>query len=353
MRSKLLLLTVTLGTAFLLAALAFAAADREVVVNGATPLAEWEGAATTASNQTFSVPLPPQVPIPVGLCGKEPVNYCEDTLVNVDVPADSTAKMTVTIDGFTADFPPPPVSVTNDFDVYVYKSDESGAAGEFIVDGGEGAGTPEVVEVANPSGYYLVRVVYFATNESGYMGHVQLTGAPAGTATGTATATTTAGATATATATAAATATPRPTTPPATTPAPTATPPVTAPGALPVSGPLAISVAVDKGKRSTARKRGLRARLRCSVQCSVTATATIDKRTARKLKLGKKAFKFGTGKATITKPGRIPFYVKLNKKAKKALSRKGVEKFPVTVALRVTDAKGGQAKSAKKKITLR
>lgn len=125
------------------------------------------------------------------------------------------------------------------------------------------------------------------------------------------------------------------------------------PNSLPVAGPLQVSVAVDKGKRATARKRGLRARVRCSVQCKATAVASIDKRTARKLKLGKKAMKIGSGKATIVQPGRIPFFIKMTKKAKKALGRKGVKKFGVQVAFKVTDLQGKQPKKATKKSTLR
>ncbi len=124
-------------------------------------------------------------------------------------------------------------------------------------------------------------------------------------------------------------------------------------GLLPVAGPLTVSAAVDRGKRSTARKRGLRARVRCSVQCRATAVATVDKRTARKLKLGRKATKIGTGKATILKPGRIPFYIKMTKKAKKALARKGAKKFKLTVAFRVADLQGKQVKKPRKRSTLR
>ena len=125
------------------------------------------------------------------------------------------------------------------------------------------------------------------------------------------------------------------------------------PGLLPAFGPLTADVAVDKGKRSTARKRGLRARVRCSVQCKVAAVATIDKRTARKLKLGKKAVKIGTGKGDVVKPGRIPFFIKLTPKAKKALGRKGVKKFPLKVSFQITDAQGKQLKKITKKSTLR
>jgi len=120
-----------------------------------------------------------------------------------------------------------------------------------------------------------------------------------------------------------------------------------------VTGTLTVDAAADKGKRSTALKRGLRGRVRCSVQCKVTAVATVDKKVARRLKLGKKAVKIATGKATITKAGRIPFSVKLSKKAKKALKRKGVKKFTMKVVFTVTDSKGQQLKTITRKVTLR
>jgi hypothetical protein len=124
-------------------------------------------------------------------------------------------------------------------------------------------------------------------------------------------------------------------------------------GTLPTSGTLTADAAADKGKRKTARKKGLRVRVRCSVQCKAKAVLTIDKKTAKKLKLGKKALTIGTGSATITKAGRIPFYAKLTKKAKKALGRKGVKKFALKVAFTVTDFEGKQVKKLTKKSTLR
>ena len=70
----------------------------------------------------------------------------------------------------------------------------------------------------------------------------------------------------------------------------------------------------------------------------------MDKKTARKLRLGKKAIKMGTGKASITKAGRIPFYARLTRKAKKALGRKRAPKFAVKLLVVVTDRQGGQLK---------
>lgn len=136
-------------------------------------------------------------------------------------------------------------------------------------------------------------------------------------------------------------------------PTPTPTPGPLKPGSpLPVAGTLTADVAADKGKRKTARKRGLRARVRCSVQCKVTAVAKIDKTTARRLRLGKKAVTIAKGSATITKAGRRPFFLKLSKKAKKALKRKG-RKFAIRVTFTVADAQGKQLKKVTRNSTLR
>lgn len=127
------------------------------------------------------------------------------------------------------------------------------------------------------------------------------------------------------------------------------------PGKLPPSGPLTSDVAVDKGKRSTARTKGLRARLRCSVICRVAAVASVDKKTAKKLKLGSKTTVIGQGAARIDRPGRIPFFIKLSAKAKKALGKKvkGLSRVPVTVKFIVSDDQRGQVRQTTKKTTLR
>ena len=123
---------------------------------------------------------------------------------------------------------------------------------------------------------------------------------------------------------------------------------------LPTSGTLKVlSAAVDKGKRKTARKRGLRARVRCSIQCKATATATISKKVARQLRLGRKSMRIGKGSARITKAGRVAFYIKFTKKAKKAFARKGVRKFKLKVLIKVTDNTNKQAKLFRKTSSLR
>lgn len=124
-------------------------------------------------------------------------------------------------------------------------------------------------------------------------------------------------------------------------------------GTLPASGKLTVSFAADKGKRSTARKRGLRVRVSCSVQCNAAATASVTAKVARKLGLGKKALRIASGSARIDKAGRIPFYLKLTGKAKKAIAKRKVKKFSLTVTAAVTDRRDQQRQVFKKKSTLR
>lgn len=328
MRATLVLAAAAVSVGLIFAISAFGAVDRTVKVDGSATVATWDGTPATGVNQSFTL----QEVLGLGICGKDAVDYCEDTVVQADAPAGSGAKLKITLDGFTSLLPEPLPSLFDDFDVFVYKSDASGKVGDFVVTGGEGAGVPEVVEVTDASGFYLVRVVYYATLEAGYKGTAQLTGAPAPARVVPVTP-----------------GTPAPNPPPGQ-PKPT---PTGKPGTLPASGPLTISFAADKGKRSTARTRGLRVRVRCSVQCKTTAVAKIDKKVARALGLGKKAITIGKAKATIVKPGRIPFFVKLTKKAKKALARKKVRKFKVKIAIAVTDNSGKQLRRGTKTITLR
>lgn len=329
MRRYAVLTAVTLVMSVAVVVTAFGAPDKTLTVDGATPLATWAGTPASAANLTFTE----NEVLGLGTCGKNALNYCEDILIQVGAAG---TKLKITLDGFATTVPP----VADDFDLFVYKSDAAGTPGDFVDVDGKGAGVPEVVEVNNPApGYYLARVVYFAVNNAGYNGKAELIGAAAPAPTGTAT--------------------PGPgATPPPGGPAPTPTPTPTGGGqppggTLPASGPLSVSFAVDRTKRATARKRGLRVRVRCSVQCKATATASLDKKSARTLKMGKRPVKIGRGSATITKPGRIPFTVKLSKKAKKALARKRVKAFKITITIKVTDRNGGQIKGGSKKLTVK
>jgi hypothetical protein len=60
----------------------------------------------------------------------------------------------------------------NDFDLYVYESDEAGTRGQLV---GSSAGPTDVENTAiiNADGYYLVQVVYWSVANSGYQGRAE------------------------------------------------------------------------------------------------------------------------------------------------------------------------------------
>lgn len=116
----------------------------------------------------------------------DPSRRCEDVLLKVTNPpadgeASDTRTLTITLDRF--DPVPEPAA---DIDLFVYESDELGTIGPFVDISGNGVldhaldgsvdpkGERIDVEVtttaANPTRYYVARVVYFASVETGYRG---------------------------------------------------------------------------------------------------------------------------------------------------------------------------------------
>ncbi|HEX8051482.1 MAG TPA: sialidase family protein [Thermoleophilaceae bacterium] len=112
-------------------------------------------------------------------CGESTDTYCDDTLLNVSLPAGFRGGVQVDIDNYR----PNPLT---DFDLYVYESDAAGHAlrllendgtfGEVLVGAGLPNGFPESYAFPGKSGYYLVRVVYFdAPVASQYSASAQVT----------------------------------------------------------------------------------------------------------------------------------------------------------------------------------
>ncbi|HVL94948.1 MAG TPA: hypothetical protein VM266_03735 [Solirubrobacteraceae bacterium] len=345
MRNRLVLLALALS--LVPAATASAQVDFSGTLDAQTPKFTWESSGS-GTLYLFNAQAPLQQ------CRGFPAGTdCERVLLNVGAAAD----LQITLDspegteGPTVPGDPGPFVSFQDVDGYLYKSNAAGEQqGDSLSNGDAEKGEPDCVtsfpseqcKVAVTPGYYLLLVEYYFAEAAPLNGTAELLGVtppaageqpPAG----------------------------DPQQPPAQQPPqqqpgqqPAPGPGQPAPGStLPTSGTLTVDAAADSGKRKTVVKRGVRGRVRCSVQCRVTAVATADKKVARKLKLGKKAVKVATGKATITKAGRIPFYMKLSAKAKKALKRKGVKKFALKVVFTVTDSQGGQRKTITKKITLR
>jgi hypothetical protein len=117
-----------------------------------------------------------------GPCSDDTTTYCDDTLLNVNVPAGFRGGVQADINNYRP-------FAASDFDLYVYESDAAGHAlklvandGTFgVVLSGNGLpnGLPESYAFAAQSGYYLVRVVYFdVAVASQYSGSLQMNAAP-------------------------------------------------------------------------------------------------------------------------------------------------------------------------------
>jgi hypothetical protein len=119
-------------------------------------------------------------------CRTEPTALCQDILVEISNPpaegdASATRAASVVLDQFG-----PVVEPATDFDLYVHESDQLGTIGPLVdqsfsaggnpVDGPEGERVTLQVTTTKqqPSHFYLLRVVYYRSVESGYRGIVSL-----------------------------------------------------------------------------------------------------------------------------------------------------------------------------------
>ena len=136
-----------------------AAPDRTVTATPTAP-AEWTGATANGANTNYdSASGAP--------CTKTPDEYCDITLVHVDVPASYWSGRSGGVEFRTFDYVPLPSS---DFDLYVYESNAAGRRGRLVGSSGAVPGEEERTTVSRASGYYLVQVVYFAVLASNYKG---------------------------------------------------------------------------------------------------------------------------------------------------------------------------------------
>ena len=169
---RLVTLIATL-TAVMASAIAFAAPDKTVPLNAASPEFKWDG----VQGQYSHFSLSPIVPHDPNNCSQNADSFCEQYLLDIrsDTPVGLDASLT--------EFSDP----TADFDLYVYKSDASGKPGE-EVDCGDGtggsAGADEVCAATElPAGYYLLTAVHFFNPNATYKGMAKITGASGGGAT--------------------------------------------------------------------------------------------------------------------------------------------------------------------------
>ena len=143
--------------------------------------------------------------------------------------------------------------------------------------------------------------------------------------------------------------TPTPTPVPTVTATPTPTPTVTPPPPRPPT-----SVRLQRGStrvRTVARKGLLQVLATFNKPGAATATASVDRRTAKRLKLGRTRT-LGTGSKTISKAGTFKVNVKLSKKVRRVL-RRYKRSVKLTVRLQFVPADGRPAVARRLTVTLK
>jgi hypothetical protein len=105
-----------------------------------------------------------------------------------------------------------------------------------------------------------------------------------------------------------------------------------------------LRITVTAPKLSSLLSRGLSIKVTCSQACRTTVVATVDKATAKKLKLGKK---LELGRGTSARP---TVTVKLNAKARKALRKARSLKLRLTITSVGAD---GTPVTARKTVTVK
>ncbi|HEX8121413.1 MAG TPA: sialidase family protein [Solirubrobacteraceae bacterium] len=150
-------------TALALLPASASAADRSGTVTGTQPF-QWDTPPNVGANANYDGPSGEP-------CGHTPDAQCDTTLLHVDAGAffqSHAGGMQVDAGDFTIP--------TSDFDLYVYESDAAGTRGRLVASSGGVPGNEESTTVpdVDPTGYYLVQVIYFAVTGSGYHGSAKL-----------------------------------------------------------------------------------------------------------------------------------------------------------------------------------
>ena len=147
-----------LATCAIAAAPALAAPEHSTVIGVDKPKFEWTGAVQVSAG----VPNGVRESIP---CKTPVLRACEDVLFEVK----DAGKLVIKVDGGPGGPP------NDDVDLYVYKSDRDGTAGE-QVHAGVAIG-PDTASLKVVPGYYLAQVDYYRAKASGYTGVATFTGA--------------------------------------------------------------------------------------------------------------------------------------------------------------------------------
>ena len=115
------------------------------------------------------------------------------------------------------------------------------------------------------------------------------------------------------------------------------------------TSPPTASITAAKQKLKAVLSKGLVLRATCSEHCTLSIQLVVDKATAKKLKLGRKATVIG--KLTRSLDGTGQLKVKLTAKAKKALKK--ARSVKLTVRGVATDDAGNAGAPLAKKVTLK
>jgi hypothetical protein len=113
--------------------------------------------------------------------------------------------------------------------------------------------------------------------------------------------------------------------------------------------PPASTLKAPKERLKAALKHGVTAALTCSEACTAALALTLDRGTARKLKLGRKPVV--AGRATVTFSGKRTVHIGLSRAARKALGR-GHRSVTLKLTGTVTDAAGNRAALPPRSVSL-
>jgi hypothetical protein len=149
---------------------------------------------------------------------------------------------------------------------------------------------------------------------------------------------------------------------PAPAPAPAAPAPAPRPGPPPpavTSSPPATTTALGLGvsvasrqRLSRALRRGLRARMRCTKGCRLGVSVLLDRRSARRLRLGsgRRAVKVASGGARLGSAGSRTVTARFGRRSRARLRRVRSVRLTVSLSARSAD---GQIRRAKRRVLLR
>ena len=120
-------------------------------------------------------------------------------------------------------------------------------------------------------------------------------------------------------------------------------------GSAPDTAAPAVTLAAAKQKLKAVLRKGLALRAACSEACTLKVQLVVDKRTAKKLKLGKKATVVGT--LTHALSGTAKLKLKLTGKAKKRLKK--VRSVKLSLRAVATDAAGNSGPPTVRAVTVK